>query len=238
MPFRAVLFDAAETLFTTRGSVGEIYGSVARRYGSEASIDVIQDAFVQHFRGAGPLSSENQKEWWKDVVQRVFNQVGMVRDFDAFFENVYDRFRDSKGWILFPETAEVLDDLRNQGFKMGVISNFDDRIYTVMRSLGILSYFDTVTISSETGYCKPDPQIFAAAVRAIGEVSSQILLVGDSLHDDVEAGIRAGLKAVLIDRTDRYDSANHVQRISTLKKLLPILLGDAAQNPSSPEIHS
>ena len=47
MTFRAVLFDAAETLFTTRGSVGEIYGSVARKYGSQASSEEIQDAFFK-----------------------------------------------------------------------------------------------------------------------------------------------------------------------------------------------
>src|SRR5882757_6022871 len=57
MKFRAILFDAAETLFTTRGSVGEIYGSVARQYGSRVSADVIQAAFVRQFRGAGPLSA-------------------------------------------------------------------------------------------------------------------------------------------------------------------------------------
>jgi len=81
-------------------------------------------------------------------VYRVFTEAGMVENFDQFFEQVYDRFRDSDGWILFPETVEVLDELKHRGLKIGVISNFDDRIYSVMRSLGILSYFDAVTISS------------------------------------------------------------------------------------------
>src|SRR6185295_12511768 len=85
MKFRAVLFDAAETLFTTRGSVGEIYGSVARRYGSQAPADVIQAAFAREFRGAGPLSVQDQARWWKDIVHRVFKSVGMVEDFDGFF---------------------------------------------------------------------------------------------------------------------------------------------------------
>src|SRR5262245_23458173 len=56
MKFRAVLFDAAETLFSTRGSVGEIYAGVARQFGSQAEPDGIQAAFARHFRGAGPLS--------------------------------------------------------------------------------------------------------------------------------------------------------------------------------------
>ena len=95
MKFRAVLFDAAETLFTTRESVGEIYGSIAREYGSQAAPEVIQAAFVRHFRGAGPISIENQKQWWRDVVFRVFSEVGMVENFDEFFNSVYE---DAKNW--------------------------------------------------------------------------------------------------------------------------------------------
>ena len=220
MKFRAVLFDAAETLFTTRGSVGEIYGTIARDYGSKAPFDAIQAAFRRQFRGSGPIAADDQKRWWKDVVHRVFAEVGMVDNFDQFFEQVYDKFRDSSGWLLFPETREVLNELKRQGLKLGVISNFDDRIYSVMRSLEILSFFDTVTISSETGYCKPDLQIFEAAIQALGIPAPEILLVGDSLHDDVEAGARAGLGVVLVDRQDRHSSVDHVQRISSLRGLL------------------
>jgi putative hydrolase of the HAD superfamily len=218
--FRAVLFDAAETLFTTRGSVGEIYGSIAREYGSKVPADAIQAAFVREFRGAGPLSQQDQKRWWKNVVHRVFSEVGMVENFDQFFDQVYDRFRDSQGWSLFPETIDVLTELKKRGLKLGVISNFDDRAYSVMRSLNILQFFDSVTLSSEAGYCKPDREIFEAAVRSLGVPAFEVLLVGDSLHDDVEAAMRAGLSAVLLDRRNRHESANHVPRISSLKEVL------------------
>jgi putative hydrolase of the HAD superfamily len=217
MNFSAVLFDAAETLFTTRGTVGELYGSVAGKYGSQASPEMIQAAFLRHFQGSGPLSAEDQKRWWKEIVHRVFVDVGMVRNFDAFFDEVYEKFRGSQGWILFPETIEVLEDLKQRGLKLGVISNFDDRIYPVMESLGIRRFFDAIVLSSETGYCKPDPEIFAAASVALGFPPSRILLVGDSLEDDVEAGIRAGFEAVLIDRRGRYASRIQRPRITSLK---------------------
>jgi putative hydrolase of the HAD superfamily len=223
MKFRAILFDAAETLFTTKGSVGEIYGSIARQYGSNAPADDIQAAFARQFRGAGPLSTHDQKRWWKDLVHRVFSEVGMVNNFDRFFDQVYDRFRDSGGWVLYPETTEVLAELKQRGLKLGVISNFDDRAYSVMRSLNILQFFESVTLSSETGYCKPDREIFDAAVRALGVVAAEILLVGDSLHDDVEAGMRAGLSAALIDRRNRHEEVKHVPRISSLKDVLSLL---------------
>jgi putative hydrolase of the HAD superfamily len=223
MAFHAVLFDAAETLFTTRGSVGQIYGSIARRYGSTATDDEIQAAFARQFRGAGPLSIQDQKRWWKDVVYRVFSEVGMVENFDTFFEQVYDRFRNSEGWTLFPETQEVLAELKRRHFKLGVISNFDNRAYSVMRSLEILHFFDAVTLSSETGYCKPDPEIFDAAVRALGVPASEVLLVGDSLQDDVEAAMRAGLSAILIDRRSRHEKNIRVRRISSLQEVLPLV---------------
>ena len=221
--FRAVLFDAAETLFTTRGSVGEIYGSIARQYGSTAPSGAIQAAFARRFRGAGPLSVKDQKRWWKDVVYHVFSEVGMVDNFEHFFDQVYERFRGSEAWVLFPETIETLTELKQSGLRLGVISNFDNRIYSVMQSLDILRFFDTVTLSSETGYCKPDREIFNAAVRALDVPVSDILLVGDSLHDDVEAAIAAGLNAVLIDRGRRYPEVRHVPQIFSLKDILPLV---------------
>ena len=223
MKFRAVLFDAAETLFTTRGTVGEIYAGVARRYGSIASPQEVHTAFLRHFRGSGPTAPEEQKTWWKDAVHRVFSDVGMVDQFDRFFDEVYNQFRDSTGWLLFPETVEVLQDLKRRGLKLGVISNFDDRIYTVLRSLDILSFFQTVTISSETGYAKPQPEIFEAAIEALGIPAGEILLVGDSLKDDVEAGRQIGLHAVLLDRHDHYSSANHVSRIRNLSEITSLI---------------
>ena len=222
MRFRAVLFDAAETLFTTRGSVGEIYGGVARKYGSKASPEAIQAAFREHFRGAGPLSAGEQKQWWKNIVYAVFNDVGMIENFDRFFDEVYETFRDSQGWMLFPETLDVLHELKNRQLKLGIISNFDSRIYTVLESLHIRSFFDAVVLSSETGYSKPDRKIFEAAIQAIGLPPSEILFVGDSPKDDVEAGIQAGLTSVLIDRMGRHADQKNLQRISSLTEVLKL----------------
>ena len=223
MNLRAVLFDAADTLFHTRGTVGEIYGNVAREYGSTAESSAIHAAFIRKFRHSGPLSPDSEKAWWKDVVHRVFLEVGMVRNFDEFFERVYDKFRDSTGWALFPETIEVLENLKGRGLKLGVISNFDSRVYSVMSALRILHYFSSVTISSETGFAKPDPHIFQAAIRSLETAPSQILLVGDSLHDDVEAAERVGLQAVLVDRENRYPRANHVCRVTDLLGIIALV---------------
>lgn len=222
MAIAAVLFDAAETLFTTRGSVGEIYGYVARDFGCTEPFDDIHKSFVRQFKHSGPLSTGDEKGWWKDVVHRVFSEVGMVRDFDRFFDRVFDQFRDSRAWMLFPETRETLTALKTRGLRLGVISNFDSRVYSVMRDLKILDFFANVTISSETGFAKPDPEIFAAAIQKMDLPADRILLIGDSLRDDVLAGMRAGLNACLIDRADRHADAA-VRRISSLTQVFSLL---------------
>lgn len=214
--FRAVLFDAAETLFTTRRPVGEIYAGIAREYGSQATPDAVQAAFVRHFRGSGPTSVREQKRWWRDIVYRVFAETGMVDHFDEFFDRVYDQFTDSRGWQLFPETLDALSRLQRLGVKLGIISNFDGRIYSVLQSLGIRRFFEAVTISSEAGCAKPDLRIFEAAVRALGAPPSAVLLVGDSLEDDIEPARRAGITAVLIDRRNRYAAIPGLLRITSL----------------------
>jgi len=176
MKYDVILFDAAETLFTTRGTVGEIYGEVARRYGSTSSSEDIQFAFLRQFRHSGPLTGDDEKKWWRDVVYRVFEDVGMISNFDQFFDEVYEEFRDARGWRLFPETMEVLEELRQRKYTLGVISNFDSRIYSVLGSLKILEFFSSITISSETGYAKPHPGILGRDPRRRGSG------ITDSVH--------------------------------------------------------
>jgi len=224
MRYEAVLFDAAETLFTTRGTVGEIYAEVAHHYGSTSAPSTIQEAFIRQFRHSGPLTTANEKPWWKDVVYRVFDDVGMVSNFDRFFEEVYEQFRDGRGWRLFPETMEVLEELRRLQYKLGVLSNFDSRVYSVMKSLKILSFFDFITISSETGYAKPHPEIFKAAIRSAGAPANRILFIGDNLADDVQAGAEAGLHTILIDRDGRRTGVAGVPVIQNLREVLNQLL--------------
>ena len=70
---------------------------------------------------------------------------GCSEAFDEFFEEVFGVFERPDSWRLFPETREVLTMLKDQGFELGIISNFDSRLFSVLRGLGIAQLFDTVT---------------------------------------------------------------------------------------------
>ena len=98
---KAIFFDAVGTLFQVRGGVGQIYWEIAKPYGVRATPEAIERAFQEVFPKAPPLAfsrlqsgllRRSEKEWWRNVVLEVFHRVGMIRRFDAFFEEVFRAF--------------------------------------------------------------------------------------------------------------------------------------------------
>jgi putative hydrolase of the HAD superfamily len=233
-PIQVIFFDAAETLFHVNGSVTGIYLQHAVQYGfrqtsdSEASI---AQAFQRAFRDASPpvfavadpiKLKQCERLWWFDIVHNVFYRVGMFERFDEFFEQVFQVFEDPRSWVLFPETHAVLTRLREEGFELGIVSNFDSRLFPVIRGLGIDRLFDTVTIASLARAAKPAPKIFEIALEKHAANPDEAMHVGDSVRDDVEGATKAGLTGVLLDRAGR-SQASGGHAIRTLAELLPLV---------------
>jgi putative hydrolase of the HAD superfamily len=233
-PIRVVFFDAANTLFHVNGSVAEIYLHHAVQFGfaqKPDSLIAIKQAFSRAFREAPPpvfastdaaQIKQSERLWWFDIVHNVFYRVGMFERFDECFEAVFQVFEDPSTWKLYPETEAVLGRLRTQGMELGIISNFDSRLFTVLRGLGIDRLFDTVTISSLAQAAKPAPKIFHLALEKHAVDPEEALHVGDSLRDDAEGAIKAGLAGVLLDRQGQLQGAP-VPVLRTLEGLFPLI---------------
>lgn len=233
---KVVFFDAAGTLFHVKGSVADIYLSHAEKYGVQRTPDLlasVKTAFARAFADAPPpaFAVSDPKEikrcerlWWFDVVHNVWYRVGMFERFDDYFEDVFDAFSGPSHWALYPETVGVLKGLKEQGYEIGIISNFDSRLFTVLRGLGMAELFDTVTISSLAHAAKPAPRIFQTALDKHAMDPGDAVHVGDSRRDDVEGARKAGLQAVLIERESQLtSSASIIPTIQSLEQL-PALL--------------
>ena len=234
-PIHVIFFDAAETLFHVKGSVTDIYLAHAVQHGFRQTPDsqaLIAQAFQRAFRDAPPPVfaatdptelKQSERVWWFDIVHNVFYRVGMFERFDAFFEQVFHVFEDHRSWALFPETYVVLTRLREEGFELGIVSNFDTRLFPVMRGLGIDRLFDTVTISSLARAAKPAPKIFEIALEKHAIDPGEAMHVGDSIRDDVEGAAKAGLTGVLLDRAGHSQASGGIV-IRTLEELLPLAM--------------
>jgi putative hydrolase of the HAD superfamily len=128
----------------------------------------------------------------------------MFEGFDEYFDEVFHAFEGPAYWDLYPETLSVLKRLKEQGVELGVISNFDSRLFTILRGLGLAELFDTVTISTLSHVAKPSSRIFHLALEKHAVDPDEAIHVGDSVRDDLEGARRAGLHAALIDREEEH----------------------------------
>jgi putative hydrolase of the HAD superfamily len=159
------------------------------------------------------------------VVHNVFYRVGMFEGFDDYFDEVFDYFAGPEAWDLYPETLMTLRKLEECGLELGVVSNFDSRLYEILVGLGIDRFFESVTISSFAGAAKPSPQIFQRALSKHGAAPGEALHVGDSLREDVQGAAAAGIKALLLERTPEPGRQSEIETIRNLLGLISRLEG-------------
>jgi putative hydrolase of the HAD superfamily len=192
-----VLFDAVGTLFGVRGSVGEIYRDFAANYGVSLPPSAINQRFGAVFTQR-QAPTVNSRQWWYETVQATFAGHSFT-DFDQFFEQVYDYFATGEAWLLYPETQEVLAELKNRGLMLAIVSNFDERLYSVLKALGLGNFFAEIGISTAIGHAKPSPLLFNYVLEKVKISADQALHIGDSL-EDVMGAKAAGIQVLQVDR--------------------------------------
>jgi len=169
------------------------------------------EAFGMAFRAAGRRVTtgvsrpDDDKGWWNGVVRRVVAACGEEPgdgEFNGFFEELYAHFAEPGVWALYPEATGVLEGLQGR-YRLGVVSNFDRRLYPVLEELGVRRYFETIVISSEVGIDKPDGRIFEAALSALGVTPGETVHVGDDPEQDWRAAEAVGMSVYRIERPGR-----------------------------------
>lgn len=91
-------------------------------------------------------------------------------------------------------------------FKIGMLSNSERHSLQKFLENGNIGHlFDVVIASSETGYAKPDPEIFQLAVRELNLKPEEILFIDDGAHN-VRGAEAVGLKALLYTSAPALDA--------------------------------
>ncbi|MEG4014115.1 MULTISPECIES: HAD-IA family hydrolase [unclassified Microcoleus] len=216
---KVFFLDAAGTLFDVRGSVGEVYGKFARSWGVTVSNEDLNTAFFQSFADSNPMAFPGRElakipqlefEWWQAVCANAFQRAGVFNqfsDFPKFFAELYAHFATAEPWFVYPDVFPALNKWQQQGIELAVVSNFDSRIYAVLKALNLAEYFTSVTISTEVGAAKPQSQIFTAALQKHNCIAENVLHIGDSFKADYCGAKNAGINAIWLNRQqEKIDS--------------------------------
>ncbi len=137
----------------------------------------------------------------KDKVQTLLGEIKVEISVEIFKKLIDTWYRPFAGELdIYEDTESTLKDLRQKGFRLAAITNSawsGELIEEDLNRFNIAHYFETVIVSSDFGYRKPDPVIFERALRELGLDASECIFVGDRLVEDIQGAQRVGMMAVL-----------------------------------------
>ena len=216
---QAVTFDIGGTLIEPWPSVGHVYAEVAAGHGiANLSHRELQRRFATAFRRRA--RSIHSAAEWAEIVDETF--VGLVDEppSKTFFPELYERFAQPSAWRIYADVGPTLTALAGRGLKLGVISNWDERLRPLLNALGLARSFETIVVSCEVGSSKPTPAIFQKSAEQLGVAPHTILHVGDSFEMDLQGARTAGFSALQIERRAKPLRAGQIR---SLLDLLPLV---------------
>jgi putative hydrolase of the HAD superfamily len=224
--YRAVFFDAGETLVHPHPSFPELLTLTLREEGLEVDpalirekLHVVSDRFARSAR-EGELwstSPERSRKFWSSVYGGLLAEMGLAYG-DGLADRLYSTFTDLSNYRLFPDVERALERLLAARLRLGVISNFEEWLERLLESLDATRFFEVRIISGVEGMEKPDPRIFHLALDRLGVRADESVYVGDNPMFDIEPALEVGMFAVLLDRRGRFPDHPGV-RITSLEDL-------------------
>jgi putative hydrolase of the HAD superfamily len=226
---KAVFFDVDFTLIYPGPTFrGEGYRVFCARYG----MDVDASKFADAVASAAPLLDGPEDTpydadifvaYTRHIIERM---GGCGPDLDACAREIYAEWAACQHFELYDEVPDVLRELSAAGVRIGLISNSHRCLSSFQSHFELQGLIAATVSSSEHGFMKPHPSIFSAALQLVNVDASDAVMVGDSMRQDVEGALRAGMRAVLLYRGDRPPervSGLDVPVIQSLRELPPLL---------------
>lgn len=212
---RAVTFDVGGTLIEPWPSVGHIYAEVAAIHGVNNLLpEEMSRRFAAAFRTR--KRSPNSAADWASLVDEVFAGLVAKPPSQTFFPELYKRFARADAWRIYDDVVPTLEVLAARGIRLGVISNWDERLRPLLHSLKLAERFETIVASCEVGVGKPSSAIFQAAIRQLNSPANAVLHVGDSFEMDVTGARAAGFRATQIVRKAAASSDGQIRSLLDL----------------------
>lgn len=118
---------------------------------------------------------------------------------------------------LFPETKEVLQELKNRNKFLGLISNLASPYKKPVYDLGINQYFDRIIFSCDVKIVKPNPRIYSKINEEYNIINKNVLMVGDNEQNDFLIPKALGMNAFLLKRKNKENKEKY--HISSLTQI-------------------
>jgi FMN phosphatase YigB (HAD superfamily) len=172
---KAITFDCAQTLLEVDLNPAGVVIQSAEELGckiedKERAAQVFQELFdsdkeiQESLNGAfNAKVAQARMRLWVNFAQRWAEKVGVPKGpIPLILAKAYRKIRDPgfERLKLYPETLSTLKKLKEQGYKLAVISNWGMNLKDVLDHFKLTPYFDVIIGSEEVRVEKPNPKIF------------------------------------------------------------------------------
>lgn len=188
----------------------EIYAEVLERHGIEVEplqlrakfrttwqeLDCLTPTGLDRFSNhpGGP------RGWWRRFLERLCELLDVEKPSKFAASELYSRFGLADSWQVYPEVFDALAYLRDRDYRLGILSNWDERLPSLLHSLGLAGHFEEITYSAALRVAKPNPRIFHHALERLRVEPDVAMHIGDSAKEDIEGALAAGVEAILLQR--------------------------------------
>ncbi|HYM66397.1 MAG TPA: HAD family hydrolase [Patescibacteria group bacterium] len=236
MPWRCdgVMFDYGRTLVTFDYPTDELLDVIRRfRPRLEAELDApVPTAETILERVLIPLeeyvasASEDEVDYMA-VYRATWARAGLTPSDGLLYEILdAEQLCWDRSVRLEPGALELLAWLGSRGIRRGICSNAPfppEMMRRQLRTNGIAGNVDAIVLSSEVGRRKPAPEMYSAALGAMGTSADRTLYVGDRLREDYSGPVAAGMRAVIIAAHAEADLPEDVPTLRSIADLPGLL---------------
>jgi len=183
LPTKVVLFDIDGTLVDSVGAYLEVARVAAEAFGLE-----VTEEHVHHALATG-------SNFWKGVVppgRR--DEDAIMKELSMHAAREWPRVLKEFG-KMFAGLAETLDALKALGIKLGIVSGARPEVLDLLRTAGLLDYFEAIVLGDDVSKGKPDPEGLFKCLRQLNISPAEAVYVGDS-PVDIQASRAAGVRVV------------------------------------------
>jgi len=227
--YTAILFDLDGTLRASQPEGFEAFAQYCGRVGiqlSQPQIELIEREALRYWSSGlvdEHLARYDKREFWLNYDKILLTAIG-VQDPPSYasrIQELYDLYYDPID-VLYADAFMVLDELRKDGYTLGLVTNRDSDIEPMLNRYRVREYFNFVVTGGQAGFFKPHPEIFRHALALSKSRPEETLYVGDNYFADVVGALNVGMNAVLIDARNVFRGF-YVHRIKHLRQVLEFI---------------
>lgn len=176
---KAILFDLDGVLVDSLDAWFYVFNDALRHFGFNK---MTKSDFVKDF--GAPIEHDVQKYFKGKTIEEVVNAYNI-------------NFQKNAKYIkLNPQSKSILDKIKKQKIKLGLITNSSKSIASkVLNHFKLNKYFYVIMTLEDVKRRKPAPDMILKACRMLKVTPKSTILVGDT-KNDIIAGRRAGCVTV------------------------------------------